>query len=246
MHTLLDKQKKLEARINQLGKEISTRGVNLGEFVHSDLKMLVDNAAADSQANSFQNLFLKGQKKYFGSASTGIRWHPMMIRYALHLHLRSPSAYRALKESLVITLPSERTLRDYSNLVHPSVGFNKSVFDGLKHESSKLKGIGKYVVFMFDEVSVKDELVFDKNIGELIGFMNLGEVLNDMFRKHQGAQNSVASHALSKLKFVLGYFATCTATPGMLFPLLLRAIGYCESYAGLKVISVVSDKASSN
>ena len=59
----------------------------------------------------------------------------MMRRYALHLYLWSPSAYRALKESLVIKLPLERTLRDYSNLVHLSVGFNKSVLDHLKHQS---------------------------------------------------------------------------------------------------------------
>jgi len=52
----------LEARVNQLRKEISTRGVNLGEVVHSDLKMFVDNAAADSQENSFQNIFGKEQK----------------------------------------------------------------------------------------------------------------------------------------------------------------------------------------
>ena len=107
-----------------------------------------------------------------------------MTRYALHLHLQSSSAYRALKESLVKKLPSERTLRDYSNLVHPSVGFNKSVFDDLKHQSSKLEGIGKYVVLMYDEISVKDDLVFDKNTGELIGFMSLGVDLNDVFRKH--------------------------------------------------------------
>jgi len=55
----------------------------------------------------------------------------------------------------------------------------------VKHESSKLEGIGKYVVLMFDEVSVKDDLVFDKNTGELIGFMNLGEDLNNMFRKNK-------------------------------------------------------------
>jgi len=59
VHTLLEKQKKLEARVNQLGKEISIRGVTLGEVVHSDSKMLVDNAAADTQENSFQNLFRK-------------------------------------------------------------------------------------------------------------------------------------------------------------------------------------------
>jgi len=54
---IAQKAKKLEARMNQLGKELSTRGFNLEEFVHSDFKKLVDNAAADSQENSFQNLF---------------------------------------------------------------------------------------------------------------------------------------------------------------------------------------------
>ena len=67
MHKFLEKQKCWR----QQGKEISKRGVNLGEVVNSDLKLLVDNAAADSQKNYFQILFWKEQKKYFGYASKG-------------------------------------------------------------------------------------------------------------------------------------------------------------------------------
>ena len=89
----------------------------------------------------------------------------MMIRFALHLHMRSPSTYRALKQSLVLKLPSERTLRDYSNIVHPSVGFRKEVLDDLKEQTEKLHGIAKYVILMFDKVSVSDEFVFDKHSG---------------------------------------------------------------------------------
>ena len=32
----------------------------------------------------------------------------------------------------------------------------------------------------------------------------------------------------------------------MLYPFLWKSIGFCETYAGLKVICVVSDKASAN
>eukprot|EP00795_Rhopilema_esculentum_P009967 gene9967-18583_t len=60
----------------------------------------------------------------------------MVIRFALHIHLRSPSAYKALKESSFIKLPSERTLHDYSNVFHPSPGFKKETFEDLKHQAS--------------------------------------------------------------------------------------------------------------
>ena len=50
----------------------------------------------------------------------------------------------------------------------------------------------------------------------------------------------------SRLKFSLGYFSTATATADQLFLLLWNAIGLLESYAGLKVVVVVSDKAGPN
>ena len=36
VHTLLEKQRKLEVRVNQLGNKISTQGLTLGDFLHSD------------------------------------------------------------------------------------------------------------------------------------------------------------------------------------------------------------------
>eukprot|EP00795_Rhopilema_esculentum_P008149 gene8149-14073_t len=192
------------------------------------------------------------QKKAFEHSNQGQRWHPMMIRFALHLHLRSPAAYKALKESSVIKLPSERTLRDYSSLFHPRAGFNREVYADLKHQAAKLEGIGKYVVLMLDELSVQDDLVYNNSTNKLVGFVNLGDEVNEVFKKD--ASSTIATRALvfmvcgiaTRLKFSLGYFATTTANSGMLFPLTWRAIGLCEGYAGLKVIAIVSDKASSN
>ena len=80
----------MEARVNQLGKKISTRGVNLGKIVHSDLKMLVDNAAADSQENSFQNLFWKEQKKYFGLACNILQKE----KYSQRIHMGKSKPHR--------------------------------------------------------------------------------------------------------------------------------------------------------
>ena len=98
-----------------------------------------------------------------------------MIRFALHLYLKSPAAYRSLKESMVIRLPLEKTLKDYSNVFQSSVGFKKEVFEDLKHQGSQLKGIAKYVVLMLNELSVQDDLVFNNSTNELVGFVNLGQ-----------------------------------------------------------------------
>ena len=90
----------------------------------------------------------------------------------------------------------------------------------------------------------------------MIGFVNLGKDLNDLFGADASTDftKSIASHALvfmvvglaSRLKFSIGYFGTRSVTSDMLYPLLWKSIGFCETYAGLKVICVVSDKASAN
>ncbi|XP_065059620.1 uncharacterized protein LOC135687093 [Rhopilema esculentum] len=136
-------QKKLEIKIKELNQQIKTHGIQLDADLHNDCQNLIQNIKQELPEDSFEKLFWEQQQKAFQSDPTGTRWHPMMIRFALHIHLRSPSAYKALKESGVIKLPSEMTLRDYSNVFHPSPGFKKETFEDLKHQASKLKGIGK-------------------------------------------------------------------------------------------------------
>lgn len=46
-----------------------------------------------------------------------MRWHPYMIRFALNLKYTSTAAYRAVQQSGVIALPSERTLRDCTHWI---------------------------------------------------------------------------------------------------------------------------------
>ena len=43
-------------------------------------------------------------------------------------------------------------------------------------EISKCPEWQKYVVLVIDEMYIKEDLVYDKNSGALIGFANLGEI----------------------------------------------------------------------
>ena len=252
------KEKSLNERIKLLGKKIQIEGVKLDSDIHNDLQGIIECSLASVNKNSFADLFWKEQVKAFSRSSSGIRWHPMVIRFALHLHLRSPSAYNALRESKVIKLPSDRTLRYYGNIVHPRAGFKKEVFYELKHEIAKYSHPSQmYVTLMFDEMSVKDDLVYDKVTEQLIGFVDVGKNMEAFMKKGYKAGNlvdQVATQVLvlmvcgltSPVKKAIAYFATQSCSGTILFSLLWKAVGYLETYANVRVIAFASDKASPN
>ena len=63
------------------------------------------------------------------------RWHPITIKWCLNLLLMSGSAYRAMRDSGFVKLPSERTLRDYFEV---KTGFQDEVDEQLIQEISSL------------------------------------------------------------------------------------------------------------
>ena len=84
-----------------------------------------------------------------------VRWHPMIIKWCLKLKFLSSRAYGALRS--VLTLPSERTLRDYTHWIDSSPGFHADV-DKQLVEEAKVKtcpDFQKYVCLLFDKVRIK-------------------------------------------------------------------------------------------
>lgn len=99
-----------------------------------------------------------------------IRLHPAMIKWRLGLLLLSSSCYNALRSSGVITLPSERTLRDYTNWTKATPGFGVHVGKQLLAETHlDSSDYHRYVCLAFDECKVKEELIYNKHTRELIG-----------------------------------------------------------------------------
>ena len=60
---------------------------------------------------------------------------PLMIKWCLNLRMTSTAAYHNLRMSGMLVLPSERTLRDYSNVVKGGEGFNLAVIQQLFDEA---------------------------------------------------------------------------------------------------------------
>ena len=161
----------------------------------------------------------------------------------------------------LITLPSERTLRDYTHWIRSGLGFLPEVDSQFVKEAAILEEKDRYVVLVWDEMKIREDLVFDKNYCQLIGFANLGEINDQLDKVGQLCSSetattsspAVASHMLlfmvrgmfSSLEFPYAHFATQSISADSLFPIVWEAVQRLE-YCGFNIIAFCCDGASPN
>ena len=164
--------------------------MQLSEEMHSDFVALLEELTSQVQQmhpkNSFQQLFWEQQIKACKSNDhRQMRWHPAMIRWSLYMKSKSTTGYNALRK--VIALPSGRTLRDYTHLYQPKIGFQKGV-DQQLFDEFKVDDIAdwqRHIGIVLDEMKVKEGIVYNKNCCKILGYINLGEVTNQLLEFEQ-------------------------------------------------------------
>ena len=266
-----EKISKLRSKVNALDKRISrlkekvatlieSRGEPVDDELCSDLSTIMqendDIVRKDFPEGSFQWLLWNEQKKAASvKSATGMRWHPLVIKWCLNLKLLSSSAYNALRTSGFLKLPSERTLRDYSSVFESKVGFQDEVDKQLLDEvnSKSLPPSRKFVGLILDEMKVKEGIVYNKTSGHVIGFTSIGSINDDLLKLENGEEHHLAKHVLVlmvrgtmfNLSFPYAHFGTEGITADLLYPVIWEAIRRLEVNE-IKVISVTADGASSN
>ena len=161
---------RLKAKIEIIQEK---EGVSIDEDLEQDLHTIMEEKTPEIQeaypTGSFLRHFWDQQLMAVKSKEhRQVRWHPMIIKWCLNLKFLSSKAYCALRS--VLSLPSERTLRDYTHWIHSSPGFHADV-DKQLMEEAKVKTIPdfqKYVCLLLDEVRIKEDLVYDKASGKLV------------------------------------------------------------------------------
>lgn len=98
------------------------------------------------------------------------------------LHHKLSKAYEVLRNTGILHLPTERTLKGYMHAYNSSFGFSNKLDQQLVQDSnvSTLKPFQKYINLTGDEMYIKESLVYDKNSGELIGYCNIREINNHL------------------------------------------------------------------
>ena len=241
----------LQKRISEMTVELKKSSCSVDHDLSKDL-IQIFSKADQSNVTPFMNLFWQQQQKLFSSNAKGVRFHPMIIRLCLSLAAKSSSCYGELRNSGLLVLPSQRTLRDYRNFVKPKPGYNKDVITELVELTKSYSDIQRYVVLLFDEMKIRSNLVFDKITGQLIGFTDLGDTTINYATLEK--QDELASHVLvflirgltTNLKFSFAYFATNGITSVQIMPLFWEGVFILEKTCKLWVIATTSNGASPN
>ena len=80
----------------------------------------------------------------------------------------------------MLLLPSEQNLRDYSNVVKSGEGFKMEVLEQLYNKArmgqDEIPAHRQIVGIAVDEIYIKPDLVYDSHSVRMIGFVNLGDV----------------------------------------------------------------------
>ena len=182
----------IKAKLNRLliiKQSIVYSGVQLDVVNHNDLVNLMskyNKQVHDTYAkDSFQRIFWEQQQKAASySEPKSMRWHPLIIKWCLYLQHLSSGAYETLRTSSILKLPSQRTLRDYTHYIKSSCKFSNEIDNDLIRAADyyHLEDWQKCVGILIDEMHIKEDLVYDKHTGALIGFISLGDV-NDQLLK---------------------------------------------------------------
>ena len=253
----------------QIKKIIRKEGVKISEGDSDDLSKLIEvlspKVENEFDKDSPQYMLWREQAKYNSlKTKQQMRWHPLIIRFALSLHYSSRAAYHMVTKSGFLSLPSERTLRDYSHWCTTQNGVN---YDFLKQARKVLEQEGvksddqRQYILLLDEMKVKTGLVFSKSSGELVGFSDLGSVNRDienlLSKNSADSPHTLASLAKKMLVFMIrpvfkpslsfpvAAYPTVDLTGSQLFPVIWEVIEALE-LDNFPVVAVTADGASPN
>ena len=147
-------------------------------------------------------------------------------------------------------LPFAWTLRDYTYYVKASTGYSSEVDEMLK----KAADVGscperdKCMILLLDEMHIRQDIVFDKSTGHMIGFANLGETNHHLLEFEQSIMNDTTPSPkyaktmtvlmvrglFSKLQFAYAQFPSTDITGDLLYDPFWEAVARIEN-CGLKV-----------
>ena len=163
-------QRELRAELERVKKSIEEGCVEVPSDLHTDLQQFYKSVG--DKMDPFVQLFWEEQEKAFKQENRGMRWHPMLIKFAIFIRQQSPCVYRCMRDMGILKLPGESTLRDYTSVFSAAPGFQGQVLEDLQLQVETYDAEHRYVCLLHDEMSIKSDLVFDGKSNELIGYVS--------------------------------------------------------------------------
>ena len=188
--------------------------------------------------------FVKSQIQIHSKKSSkGYRWTVQDKLFALSVFYHSRKVYAILKK--MFYMPSKTTLMKMLQKTNIYPGFSSNILNALKRKVTSMKAADRQCALIFDEMSIKQFLTYNRQFDFVEGFQDLGFV---------GKSKFVANHAMafmvrglsSKWKQTIGYFLSSGPVSGENLQTLIKdAIDRLTS-VGLSVKVTICDQGSNN
>ena len=230
--------------MKNLQTKIEKDGVHFSESLETDILKIM--GGQNLEATPHMKFFWEQQRALLQSKKMGRRYHPQVIRFALSIHGKSLSAYRELRDSGALVLPSKRVLRDYKNYFAPKAGINQENVECLREKTKSFSEVQRYVAIVTDEMTIESSLVFDKHSGDLTGFIYLGDPMVNFAYVEEETLAFLVRGLCTDLKHVIAYYFTRDLTSFQVMPLFWEAVSVLELSLQLYVCAAVNDGASAN
>ena len=216
------KVKRLQTKVDKL---IANQSVRLQDNDAADISRIIAEVSPVVEdtfpLNSPQRIFWDQQKRFNSlKDKRQMRWHPLVIRFALNLKYLSGTAYRAVRQSGMINLPSERTLSDYTHWATPHSGVQLEFIEQFQSLLQEEVPCGQcQCALSMDEMKLKSGLVYNKHTGALSGFVDLGSSNRDMELAVSGCGDQDESSAGQLAEQVFVFLARAVFKPSLSVPI---------------------------
>ena len=257
--------KQMQRLQHRLAVVIEEEGISIDENMHSDLRQIMEECAnkvtSEHPVGSLARVFWEQQlKAALCSNERQMRWHLLIVKWCLYLRHQSSSGYETMCQSGLISLPSQRTLRDYTHYTSTAIGFSDKVDQQLMDvaDISFLSTYQRCVAVIMDEIHIREGLMYDKHSGALLGFNNLGDVNNLLMKFERSLKSDAPTESLSKsmlvlmvrglftrLQFPYAQFACSSVTGDQLFSPFWEGVWRLER-CGFMVVVTTADGAAPN
>lgn len=203
--------------------------------------------AASNYLEKMPLAFFSSQIKMSQRKKKGERWTENDKLIALSIYYQSPKAYRFLCK--LFRLPTTRSIRRWVEGINITPGFHVQTIELLSKRFEKLASHEKECVIVFDEMSLKENLVYSHTNDKLIGLEDYGQCgAEDGFSKRvaNSALVVLARGLTSKWKQPLGFFLSCDSTPVDKLKVIILDAVKCVQKAGGNVRVILCDQGSTN
>lgn len=133
-------------------------------------------------------------------------WLPNEKKVSICMYYKSPSAYKFLRSKGVI-LPSVSIIKKWNGNFTCHTGINKNLFKLLKLKASTMTDMQRRCVMLFDEMSLKKHLDYNKKTDIIEGYQDLGSIGRKAIPAGQ-ALVFMLRGVYSKWKIPIGYILT--------------------------------------